>query len=168
MSVNSNFSPISLFASVKNSDLSKAELIEINRNKQNKACHHQRCLCLSFYTSIIPSLFLFTLLFFLSYICLLFPPPFQSSLFTAASCALTCSPSPSLCNGQLSSMWVFICVCVCVLSVCTECCEWPLLADWRELKWFIEKLNTGQRNHVHSCTHIAKKAYCLEDLNLKC
>lgn len=37
--------------------VSRAELMGINRNKQNKTRHHQCCCVLSFFTSIIPSLF---------------------------------------------------------------------------------------------------------------
>lgn len=37
-------------------------------------------------------------------------------------------PFPVPGSGQLV-VRVSLCVSVCICSVCTECCEWPLLAD---------------------------------------
>lgn len=144
--------------------VSRAELMGINRNKQNKTRHHHCCRFLSFFMSIIPSLFYshFSFLFyFLAHIFAQFLPSFTPPL-CSAYIHLLCSrlpprptsPTPPLLsNGQLSCVREF--TCECVLSVCTECCEWPLLADWRELKWFMIHRSA---QWLTPCKHTGKKS----------
>lgn len=114
----------SLCLSQKTVIVSKAELIGINRGKQNKTRHHQRCLYLSFHMPIIPALFyllfpLFFLNFFFPIFCLLSlaPIPFISR-------PLLLLPPHALSLVQPLPCFVMdscrLCVCSCV-SVCVCC-----------------------------------------------
>lgn len=75
----------------------------------------------------------------------------------AASCAPTRPSSPPFCSGQLSRVWLCARVCVCALSVRTECCEWPLLADWRELKMIHRRWTQDAATAEHVGTQSAGK-----------
>lgn len=123
------------------------QLIGISRNKQNKALHHQCCLHLSFYMPIIWALPYLPLPLFVPNIVFYLPLPSSVSLVLAAP-ALLLLPLPRIAMDSCLE-----CMCVCVLSVCTECCEWPLLADWRELKmihthWTLDPFITNTRPHT--------------------